>query len=246
MSNHRASQQCAPLILIEGLPGSGKSSLSEWLCEHLNRQGMTSTWIPELERDHPVIDRPTMRTASAPGYVDRCIARWQAFSNRVQRLDPPSSLILDACLFQSSVRFLVEYERGAEEIDRYLPAVEDCLTPLDPHVIYLTQSDAADYLETELVRRKGFETVSRIASYSEGTPYSVARGLQGFAALKALYTAYRRVCDAMIRSSRLPVLELDATRQSESEVRQQVSLWLVDRTAGRADVVPSGNPVGCT
>ena len=105
-----------------------------------------------------------MRTASVCGYADRCIARWEAFSKGAQKLDPAGTIVLEGCLFQSTVRFLVEYERCKTEIDRYLPAVEACLAPLKPQLIYLTQTDTADYLETELVRRKGFETVSRIAS----------------------------------------------------------------------------------
>ena len=220
------TQMRTQLIFIEGLPGSGKSSLAEWLCQHINAQGTPSTWIPELERGHPVIDKATMRTASASGYGDRCIARWAAFSDAVQRLESSSIIILDACLFQSTVRFLVEYERDADEVDRYLPAVEGCLAPISTRIIYLTQTDATEYLETELVRRKGFETVSRIASYSESTPYAVSRGLEGFAALKSLYAEYRIVCDSMIRNSKLPVLALDVMRLSESEVRQQVSSQL--------------------
>lgn len=226
LMNHEALPMHPELILIEGLPGSGKSSLAEWLCEHINAQGTPATWVPELERDHPVIDRSTMRTASASGYGDRCIARWAEFSNAVQRLEPRKTIILDACLFQSTVRFLVEYEHGADEIDRYLPTVEGFLAPLYPIVIYLTQTDATEYLETQLVRRKGFETVSRIASYSESTPYSVARGLEGFAALKSLYAHYRVVCDSMVRNSKLPVLDIDTMRLSESDVREQVIRWL--------------------
>jgi len=232
--NHEALRMRSELILIEGLPGSGKSSLAEWLCDHINAQGTPATWIPELERDHPVIDRSTMRTASAPGYADRCIARWAEFSHATQRLEPPRTVILDACLFQSTVRFLVEYESGADEIDRYLPTVEAYLAPLRPIVVYLTQIDAIEYLETELVRRKGFETVSRIASYSESTPFSKTRGLEGFAALKSLYTYYRVVCDSIVRNSKLPLLELDTMRLSEADVRERTSQWLQRRTSGLA------------
>lgn len=178
----RSPQPPTRLIFIEDLPGSGKTSLAEWLCEHLQARGASATWIPELARDHPVIAKATMRTARVRGYADRCITRWAAFSTATQKLESPGTIILEGCLFQSTVRFLVEHERCKSEIDNYLPAVEACLAPLRPCLVYLTPTDTRAYLETERVRRKGFEIVSRIASYSETVPYSIARDLQGFSA----------------------------------------------------------------
>ncbi len=221
-------------MLIEGLPGSGKTSLAEWLCARLEARGVRASWIPELERDHPVIDRPTMRTAREPGYAHRCIARWEAFSEALQARDSDAAVIVEGCLFQSTVRFLVEHERSRDEIDAFLPAVERCLAPLRPRLVYLTQTDATSYLESELVRRKGFDTVSRIASYSAGTPFAVARGLEGAAALFSLYAAYRGLCDELVRRSSWPVLEVDAVRFGESEVRRRVGAWLEARIGAGA------------
>ena len=170
-----------------------------------------------------------MRTAKVHGYADRCIERWAAFSRKVQTLDSPEVLVLEGCLFQSTVRFLIEYERSADEIDSYLPAVENCLAPLYPHLVYLTQTDTEAYLRDELVRRKGDDIVSRIAAYSATTPYAIRRGLQGSAALVSLYAAYRRACDRLVRRSDLPVLEIDVVRFDESAVRDQAASWL--RTA---------------
>jgi molybdopterin-guanine dinucleotide biosynthesis protein len=214
------------VILIEGLPGSGKTSLAEWLCAQTRSHGVAASWIPELQRDHPVIDRPTMRTAKTPGYADRCIARWEAFAGRLQACADLDVAILEGCLFQSTVRFLVEYERSDHEIRAYLPAVERCLAPLCPHLIYLTQTDVASYLQGEVVRRKGEEIVSRIATYSATTPFSVSRGLREKAAFVSLYSSYRRVCDGLVRSSRLPVLEVDTVRNGEVAIRGEVGSWI--------------------
>ncbi len=219
-------QKRTRLILIEGLPGSGKTSLAEWLCARLRVEGSHAVWIPELQRDHPAIDRPTMRTARQRGYAERCIARWEAFSTRAQVSEAPEVFILEGCFFQSTVRFLIEYERSDDEIDSYLPAVERCLAPLSPCLVYLTQPDAVLYLQQELIRRKGEEIVSRIAAYSSTTPYAVTRSLQGMSALVSLYAAYRGTCDRLVRRSRMPVLEMDAVRCSEAAVRDQVAPWV--------------------
>ncbi len=220
------------VILIEGLPGSGKTSLAEWLSVRIEDEGVSASWIPELQRDHPVIDRRTMRTAKTRGYADRCVKRWEAFAKTAQALGKPGVVILEGCLFQSTVRFLIEYERPDHEINAYLPRVEGCLAPLRPHLIYLTQTDVAAYLKGEIVRRKGEEIVSRIATYSATTPFSVGRGLRGSAALVSLYTSYRRVCDGLVRRSRLPLLEVDTVRYGETSVRDQVWPWVAGAIAG--------------
>ena len=218
----------ARLIFIEGLPGSGKTSLAEWLCADLQAAGVSACWIPELDREHPAIGRETMRTAKAPGYADRCLARWEAFSRRVRGRDSPWLFIVEGCLFQSTVRFLVEYERASGEIEGYLPAVERCLADLRPHLVYLTQADVRAYLEGEVVRRKGSDITWKIARYSATTPFAVSRGLSAPSALVELYTRYRSVCDEIVGRSQLPVLELDAVRLGESEVRGRAGQWVRD------------------
>lgn len=214
------------VVLIEGLPGSGKTSLAEWLCKRAEAQGISAACVPELQPDHPVIDRPTMRTARSFGFAERCIERWQAFSKNVQAIPSPELFVIEGCLFQSAVRFMIEYQHSAEEIEAYLPAVERCLAPLGACLVYLVQTDATAYLQGEIVRRKGEKIVSKIATYSETTPFAVAQGLEARSALVSLYASYRQVCDQLVARSGLPVLQIDAVRLSEKEVRAQVDPWV--------------------
>jgi hypothetical protein len=167
-----------------------------------------------------------MRTARVEGYADRCIQRWEAFARAVRACESPRTFLVEGCLFQSTVRFLVEYEHADDEIFSYLPAVEQHLAPLHPVLVYLTQPDPVAYLERDFLRRKGEAIVSRIAAYSATTPYSVTRRLSGSSALVSLYSAYRNVCDTLVRHSPLPLLEVDAVRLSEDEVRARVGPWV--------------------
>lgn len=214
------------VVLIEGLPGSGKTSLAEWLGTRLGAAGLRATWVPELQRDHPVIDRATLRTARSPGYADRCVARWACFAARSRDAQAPQVQILEGCLFQGTVRFLVEHERPAAEAERYLAGVVSCLAPLRPALVYLTQPDPHAYLRDEFVRRKDEAYVGRIARYSSSVPFCTTRGLTGMAALVALYVHYRHVCDRLVRVSGLPVLELDAIRLDEAAVRERAARWV--------------------
>jgi hypothetical protein len=172
-----------------------------------------------------VIDRATIRTARAPGYARRCADRWAEFSRDVQSRVSPEVFVLEGCLFQGTVRFLIEYERPFEEAMGYLTAIGESLAPLHPHVVYLTQTDPESYLREHLVGRKGEQIVSRIAAYSSTTPFAVRRGLPGPEALVSLYASYRSACDVFVEHLDFPVLTIDAVRFDEVAVRDQVGAW---------------------
>jgi hypothetical protein len=214
------------VLLIEGLPGTGKTSLAEWLCKRLADGGRDAAWAREEAPDHPVIDRATRRTAAEPGYADRCIARWQAFARRLAEEPSPEVFVLEGCLFQSTVRFLIEHEHPAGDTARYLVAVESALSPLAPRLVYLTQPDPEAWLRDALADRKGEATVAKIAAHSATTPFAVRRGLEGRDALVGLYTTYRVACDALVARTTWPVLALDAARATETSVRNRARAFL--------------------
>jgi hypothetical protein len=221
-----ATSAAPRLVLIEGLPGTGKTSLAEWLCKRMTESGRDAAWAREEAADHPVIDRATRRTAAEPGYADRCIARWEAFARRMATAPSPETFVLEGCLFQSAVRFLIEHEHPAADAARYLVAVETALAPLAPRLVYLVQPDPEAYLRDVLPGRKGEATVAKIAAYSATTPFAVRRGLEGRGALLGLYTTYRVACDALVARSTWPVLALDAVRGTETSVRNRARAFL--------------------
>lgn len=42
------------LLLIEGVPGSGKTTLAEMICNNLCAKGVNTNWYLEEAKDHPV------------------------------------------------------------------------------------------------------------------------------------------------------------------------------------------------
>ena len=42
------------LIVVDGLPGSGKSTTCQWLELQLQRSGIKARWLPEAEIPHPL------------------------------------------------------------------------------------------------------------------------------------------------------------------------------------------------
>jgi hypothetical protein len=123
-----------------------------------------------------VIGRRLRRTGSAPGYGQRCTFAWELFTARILHdADAPVS-VLEGCWFQSSVRFLLEYDREEREAVRYTNASERAVAPLHPLFIHLVHREPRRYLEEQLEHRKGDDIVGRIAACTETTTPRSAPG----------------------------------------------------------------------
>lgn len=205
--------------MIEGLPGSGKTSLAEWLCSCLIKKGDRAVWFREEQKDHPVISRSTRQTASIPGYARRCAGQWRSFIDSILAHHPFGTYILEGCFFQSTVRFLLEYEHPAGEADAYLAETEAALGAVSACLIHLTQPDPDAYLRNDFLRRKGSSIVERIAFHTESTPYAQTRGISGLEALVRLYSEYALLCRRLLIQSNLPRIEINTVDHDESRVR---------------------------
>lgn len=212
------------LLWIEGIPGTGKSSLAERLAARLTAQGDDVWHIPEVERPHPVVPRDTMKTAAQEGFAARCAADVARFAARLAADSRPRAVLAEGCFFQSTVRLLVEYDR-AEEAETYLAAAEAGLSAIDARLVYLRPPDPERFLLEEVPRRKDIGTLSRITAYTETTPFSRARGRRGSVAWIELYQTYAELCAALASRSRLPCLEIDPVTSSIDAAAQQVEHW---------------------
>jgi hypothetical protein len=214
------------LVLVEGIPGSGKTSTAEWIAGWLEGRGIAADWSREERHDHPVIDRPTLRTSREPGYADRCIARWRDFASAVRRSRKPQVHVLEGCFFQSTVRPMLEHEHPLSETHHYTTETVRAIATLSPRFVYLRAPDARQFLEAHVVSRKGVDIVSKIAAYTETTACARKHDWVGLPGMIEFYARYREVCDALLADTALPTLEIDTSNGDWDRVRQRIASWL--------------------
>ena len=214
------------LLLVEGVPGSGKTTTARWLAAWLCEQGVEATFHDELDPDHPVVPRALRRTGSDAGYADRCIAAWRRFAAAQARTR--GVMVLEACLFQGTVRFLLEHEHPPADAERTLHETERALAPLRPRLLYFAAPDARGFLERDFPARKGKDWAGRIARYSETTPIARRHGWRGREGCVELYLAYRALCDRLVAGSTMPRLELDPTAPV-SRIRARIRAFVGSR-----------------
>ena len=219
------------LILVEGIPGSGKTGTAGWIYQWLRGRNVDVELSDELRPDHPVIDRALMKTSRKPGFADRCVARWREFGAKAGMTATPQVHILEATLFQCSVRFLLEHQHDASDVERYFVQTEAAIAALQPLIVYLEAASPRTYLEEQIVERKGEETISKIAAYTETTAIAKQNGWTGLAGMFEFYLHYRTVCDQLIEGSRFDVLRLDTPNGDWASVHARLESWLDSRSS---------------
>lgn len=190
------------LILIEGLPGSGKSTMAHFLLRHLATHDVPSIWWYEEVKGHPLYRFDSAASMQrllddlAAGDYPRVIAaaldQWRQFVEAVQASD--RVVLLDSCLFGYLTWTLFPFNVPLTEIHAYLAEVERIIGGVNPHLIYLHQRDVAAAL-ARICARRGGTTEERLIRNATESPYGKQRRLHGFAGMAALWADYRAFTD---------------------------------------------------
>ena len=221
-------------MLVEGLPGSGKTSAARHLARALRTRGLPAALIRELEPDHPVIPRSVMKLASREDYAEVCLARWSAF---VDAGRGEEVAVIEGCAFQSTARFLYANRVPYDAIHAYWESCEKIIAPLAPRLVYLYQPDPAGFMKRRTLVRRGVEWTEKVAGYAQGTPRSLAHDWQGADGMVAFWRDYRVLCDELYERSMTRKLAVDNSDQFWSREHARIVDWVLDPAPE-----PSGGP----
>lgn len=229
------------LILVEGLPGSGKSTTAQALARTLADTGAPVRWWYEEEVGHPVYvfqDRASLRQVVddlARGAYRRVIAaalaQWRRFAAMVQEAE--TIVLIDSCLFGYLTWSLFPVAVPEVEIHAYVTEVARIIAPCHPCLIYFYQHDVAASLERLCVRRGG-ATAQRLIEQATQSRYGQQHGLQGVAGMVTYWTAYRHLTDAAFAELAFPKVAIETTAGDWPAYRRQVLAFL--------DVAPVAAP----
>lgn len=189
------------LYFVEGLPGTGKTTLAERLCSQANRSGRSATWYLEEAIDHPVHGRKLkVARKNSKIFAASCLDAWRHFAENATKAK--GIHLLEGSAFQSTVRFMMEEELS--NIEDYYTQFEEIVSPLAARVVYLRPKDAIEYsLQTSLSRGKVW--TEKVSDYLEKTAYSKSHGLVGTNEMHQFWADYAALCDRIARKSILPM-----------------------------------------
>lgn len=215
---HKHPIDIVRLVLIEGLPGTGKTSLARSLCEALREGGLDARWYLEEAADHPVHPTTFKQTRHDPAFAERCLDRWNRF---VERVGTSGELpLLEGSALQSTVRFMMEQWHANTEA--YFQRFTQTVKPLSPALIYLCPDDALEHSRSVSAHR-GAVWSCKVSTYLQETPYSRARNWKGEQGMHSFWSDYAKRCKELVERADMPTLMLKAV-PSDAQAQLQKSL----------------------
>ncbi|AJS59316.1 hypothetical protein [Paenibacillus sp. IHBB 10380] len=130
------------LIIVDGIPGSGKSILSEMISKELTKQEINNIFYHELTENHPLFIYERKFTTfkdeeEAEYYFNRVVELF----NRFVELHRNESkiIIIESVLFQDTLSFAYNMGMNQLKIKELFNLLVDILSSLNPILIYIYQ-----------------------------------------------------------------------------------------------------------
>lgn len=218
------SASATRLILVDGLPGAGKSATAQRLWLHLLANDHRAHWFHEHQVDHPVCgyDEIDELLRDGPEEFGRQVeGRWAAFA-AAHREDEIT--ILEGSLFQITLGRLLGLGAEPEEVAAVCRRIVGYLQELSPVFIYLEQEDVAGALRRICDEREGWE--EGIVELIAASPYGRARGAEGFAGMVQFFADQQQVAKRLFAELPWRKLDIECTAREWEQYYGQMAAAL--------------------
>jgi thymidylate kinase len=195
------------LILIEGLPGTGKSTLAQWLAEQYRLNEIPVKWHYELSTSNPLkADEKIVAQLSTKDLFAYGLRAWERCVDHARHVSEVT--ILDAGLFQHIT--MEAFRRGCSKhaIYSYLNMVDDKVLPLQPLMIYVSPDDATQHIEqTYLKRGERFKEI--IVNWCNESADARRRGYCGYDGSILFWNDFNDLCKGSSSIMRSNFMQVD-------------------------------------
>jgi thymidylate kinase len=218
------------LIIVEGVMGSGKTTLSKTIARRLRQQGCPAKHVPESFREHPTSVTRTLThwqkiwiEHTSETFIIQSLYNWRAFVT--EALATKKVYVFDGQVFHGDMTGLVIANTPRTQIIDYIDQLIALILPMRPVFIYLYQTDVAWGLERTATKR-GKRFLQRQAEWKVDSPYCLERGYEGIPGLFQLYREYRELTDDLYMRLTIPKLAIENSAGLWAQDEHQVLTFL--------------------
>lgn len=164
------------LIIVEGLPGSGKSTTAAMIAEELTKKGKKVICIDEGAQEHPAdyadYDFPDFETERI-----KILERWRSFTENADH----NTIYVFNCIFlqnpmcETMMRFGLD---GTSSLN-YISEIAEIIKPLNPVIIYIDLPDVRAAID-RVIDERGDDWLNAVIDYHVSQGYGKQNSLSGY------------------------------------------------------------------
>ncbi|MGN1119182.1 MAG: GNAT family N-acetyltransferase [Oscillospiraceae bacterium] len=164
------------LIIVEGLPGSGKSTTAAMIAAELNKKNKKVVCVDEGVREHPAdyadYDFPDFETER-----EKILEKWQSF---VKSSDKDTIYVFNCIFLQNPMcETMMRFGMSEEESRNYIAEIAEIIKPLNPIIIYIDQPIVKSAIDSVLDER-GNDWLNAVIDYHVSQGYGKQNNLIGY------------------------------------------------------------------
>lgn len=130
------------LVLVEGIPGSGKSTFARFIANQFERNDYTCNLFFETTYNHPIIYSESFDDYNI--FIESYLERWKKFLLNQYDSDV---IVMESALFQSPIVHLLHKDVDRSVIKSLIVNVSELFREVDCKLIYFYQDDAATAIQ---------------------------------------------------------------------------------------------------
>jgi len=194
------------LILVEGLPGSGKSTTAQYIALQVKENGLPTRWFHEAEKPHPIRDWDVLLQDGIAEYISFSIKKWQSFVENAE--DSNEITVFDAMLFQCMVEVLLRWDFPRNRIMDIVLQIQEIITRLDPVLVYLRHDDIAQ-ATMKLRDLRGETNERKHIEWFENSRFAKVRGMRGPNGMAEFRQVYQDLTDNLFNRLEIKKLAIE-------------------------------------
>lgn len=217
-------------IFVEGIMGSGKSTIAQFIAEELGKRLVNARCVLESELPHPTRvmwdlphpHKPWLDT-DIPSFLEMTLKKWEAFVSEARQSDLVT--VFDGQFLHGDVTSLLMMDADKKTIVDHVHRFAQMGAGINPALIYFYQSDLLGSME-ELLRARGERWENYQIEWKVESPFCRNRGLEGRDGLLELYREYRSISDELVGALEIEKLSIESTDQNWTDYRARIIRFL--------------------
>jgi len=204
------------IVLIEGIPGSGKSTFARFLANQFERNGYGCRLLLETTYEHPIMELTSYEHYTM--FLEAFEARWASF---LQAPAHEEVVVMESSFLQSPIVHLLHLDVDRDVIRSLIVRVSELLRAEDCRLIYFYQQDAPAAIDRMLAIR-GRDFLDRKHEEYKEMPYFAKREEMGPDSHIAFFLDYAALANDIVPRVSIPHVMIENSAGAYDRYREQV------------------------